>query len=326
MQLGAMSASSADDAESISEDDVESISALGFSVQEARLALDHVTARFVCSQNDPHGGLRERAARLLLTLLSPSFDDARVRLLSSGDGLSRRDASARQHIDEYVISALDESEGVTALDTEAEAALQDELVALESIFGDGFAVKRFGDGGAAAGAEDGEMRLGRVCSIRLQLRDLQPLPGELHLRLPCSGRYPHTPLLPVFAPYDSARLPPPIRRALARQLAERARSLSADGSPAVYELSSWLETALPSLLDEPHSPTEASRLPPLLEPPEALRERQRRATIAADHLGAAWTATLGLARDEAEAEAKGVSLDEYLRQAGQSSACRRDLL
>jgi hypothetical protein len=226
--------------------------------------------------------------------------------------MSRSDASARQHIVAYVASALDASGGAAVVDAEAEASLQDEMVVLESIFGDAFTVERFGDGETAVEAGDDQTVPGRVSSIRLQLRDLQPLPGELHLRLQPSGRYPHAPLLPLFLPYDAARLPPHSRRALARQLAKQALALSADGSPAAYELSSWLETALSALLDAPTGP-EAPRLPPLLEPPKALLERQRRATIAADHLGAAWSATRGLARDEAEAKASSLSFEEYLR-------------
>jgi len=268
----------------------DAVTALGFSVEEARLALERC-------DSDP-----ERAARLLLTLLAPASDEARATLFASGDGIGRKDDLAIPHIEAYVARALKAAEeGEPNPD---EDSLQEELLVLESIFGDNFSM---------------ETRLGRTLAIRLRLPDLLPVPGELHLRMQLSGRYPHTPPLPAFLPSNGLTLGKPgACLVLNRRLAEKALALAEEQAPAGYELSTWLEEAIPELLGAP-ADAPLQRLPPLLEVPKALRERQRRAKIAADHLGAAWSATHGLAKDEAEAEAKGIGLEEHLRQTALSS-------
>ena len=108
---------------------------LVFEAEECRLALQRC------------GGDVEAALRLLLTLLAPSSDAARAALLTSGDGFGKREDAAAAAIDAYVahaIAAMAGEDAPTDGDNDA-AQLVEEMVVLESIFGDGFALDRGSD-------------------------------------------------------------------------------------------------------------------------------------------------------------------------------------
>ena len=112
-----------------------------------------------------------------------------------------------------------------------ESGVEDEAVALTAIYGEAFKLESLD---------------GNVLCLCLKLPELEPLPGELRLFVPPGGAYPSEPCLPLFVPQknDAHTLNAPgVRVSLAKALAEQATRLAADGSPACYELTTWLSRA-----------------------------------------------------------------------------------
>ena len=95
---------------------------------------------------------------------------------------------------------------------------------------------------------------------------------------------------------------------LAKALAEQATRLAADGSPACYELATWLSDELAAFLEAP-----PPRPPPLLLTAKQQARHERDARIGALHKAAAEEASALERHREREAAAHGMSFEEYLK-------------
>ena len=184
-------------------------------------------------------------------------------------------------------------------------ALQEEAVALGAIYDDAFCL---------------EALPGGIWCLRLQLPELQPVAGELRLLVPPGCAYPSQPCLPLFVPSaaDGALdMPPGVRVSLAAALAQQAARLAADGSPACYELSTWLAEVLPGFLAQP-----PPRPPPLLLTAKQQARQQHGRDLGARHQAAAEAASDLERHREREAAAHGMTFEEYLKATDAWPVCQ----
>ena len=205
-----------------------------------------------------------------------------------------------------------ESEGETAapavadLASEQHEALQEEAVALQAIYEDAFCL---------------EALPGGVQCLKLQLPELQPVAGELRLLVPPGCSYPSQPCLPLFVPSaadgDGVLDAPGVRISLAAALAQQAARLAADGSPACYELSTWLADELPGFLAQP-----PPRPPPLLLTAKQQARQQHGKDLGARHQAAAEAASELERHREREAAAHGMTFEEYLKATDAWPVCQ----
>ena len=146
--------------------------------------------------------------------------------------------------------------------------------------------------------------------LRLQLIDLEPVVGQLRLLVPPGSAYPFEPCLPLFVPHKGHKAldAPGVRVSLAKALAEQAARLAADGTPACYELATWLSDELTGFLEAP--PPRPAKL--LLTAKEQARQ-EKDARIGALHKAAAEAASELERQREREAAAHGMSFEEYLK-------------
>ena len=193
----------------------------------------------------------------------------------------------------------------TAVDTTAtEEAIEEEAVVLQAIYGDENFIL--------------EALPGDVKCARLKLPDLEPVSGELHLFVPPS-HYPAQPCLPLFVPSTchAAVDAPGVRVSLAKALADQAARLAADGSPACYELATWLTDELSSFLEAP-----PPRPPQLILTAKQQARKEHDARIGALHKQAAEAASELERHREREAAAHGMSFEEYLKATDAWPVCR----
>jgi hypothetical protein len=182
-------------------------------------------------------------------------------------------------------------------------ALQEEALALEAIYDDAFT---------------SESLPGDVRCMCLKLPKLEPVAGELRSFV-TSGAYPSQPCLPLFVPSaaHAALDAPGVRVSLLKALADQAGRLAADGSPACYELSTWLAEELAGFLEAP-----PPRPPPLLLSAKEQARKEKDARIGALHQQAAEAASDLERHREREAAAHGMTFEEYLKATDAWPVCR----
>ena len=259
--------------------DLASLCAHGFSSEEAVIALDRSGSSVT--------------AALVLLLQRCSVLDLEL------DHLGQPPADAPEN----------ESEPAAPADADLVSgqheALQEEAVALGAIYDDAFCL---------------EALPGGIWCLRLQLPELQPVAGELRLLVPPGCAYPSQPCLPLFVPSaaDGALdMPPGVRVSLAAALAQQAARLAADGSPACYELSTWLAEGLPDFLAQP-----PPRPPPLLLTAKQQAKQQHGRDLGARHQAAAEAASDLERHREREAAAHGMTFEEYLKATDAWPVCQ----